>query len=60
MKRTDKLTTLIAILLFVAFLAYIGAYAYRALKGSTVTAEAMAADISVGGIASGIVRKRGV
>lgn len=55
MKRTDKLTNLIAILLFVAFLAYIGAYAYRALKGSTVTAEAMAADISVGGIASGIV-----
>lgn len=55
MKRTDKLTKLIAIVLFLALAAYIGAYAYRALTDQTVTADAVAASVSVGGTASGIV-----
>ena len=55
MKRTDKLTTLIAVLLFLALLAYLGAYAYRALRETVVTAEAVAAEFDVGGTASGII-----
>ena len=55
MKRTDKLTNWIAILLFLALLAYIGAYAYRALRENTVTAEAVSVDFDIGGIANGIV-----
>lgn len=55
MKRTDTLTTIIAILLFLAFAAYAGSYAYRALSDGTVTAEAVGASVTVGGTASGIV-----
>lgn len=55
MKRTDRLTTLIAALLFLAFAAYAGTYLYRSLTDSTVTAEATAASVSVGGTASGII-----
>ena len=55
MKRTDKLTNLIAILLFAALLCYLGAYAFRALRGVDVTAEAVAVDFDLGGTASGIV-----
>lgn len=55
MKRTDKLTNFIAFLLFAAFVVYAGAYAVRALKGTTVTAEAVAAEVRPGGVASGIV-----
>lgn len=55
MKRTDKLTNLIAILLFVALVAYLGAYAFRSLRGVDVTAEAVAAEFDIGGTASGIV-----
>ena len=55
MKRTDKLTNWIAILLFAALLAYLGAYAWRSLHRTTVTADAVAADFSVGGSANGII-----
>lgn len=55
MKRTDRLTKFIALLLFLAFAAYAGVYAYRALRDTTVTAEAVAADVTLGGPASGIV-----
>lgn len=55
MKRTDRLTNLIALLLFLALAAYIAAYAARALGGATVTAEALAADFDLSGVASGIV-----
>ena len=53
MKRTDKLTNWIAILLFAALLAYLGAYAWHSLHQTTVTADAVAADFSVGGSANG-------
>ncbi len=55
MKRTDKLTNFIAILLFLAFAVYMTAYVVRSLRTATVTAEAVAAEIKLGGIASGIV-----
>lgn len=55
MKRTDKLSNFIAILLFAAFLIYAAAYAVRAIGNTTVTAEAVAAEVRPGGLASGIV-----
>lgn len=55
MKRTDRLTGFIAVLLFLAFAAYAGVYLYNATANSTVTAEATAASVSVGGAASGII-----
>ena len=55
MKRTDRLTNIIAILLFAAFAVYAGAYAVRSLRNTTVTAEAVAAELRPGGVASGIV-----
>ena len=55
MKRTDKLTTFIAILLFAAFLIYAAAYAVHAIGNTTVTAEAVAAEVRPGGAANGIV-----
>ena len=55
MKRTDRLTNFIALLLFLALAAYIGVYAARAMRGTTVTAEAVAADFDLSGVASGIV-----
>ena len=55
MKRTDRLTNFIAILLFAAFLIYAGSYALRALRNTTVTAEAVAAEVRPGGVANGIV-----
>lgn len=55
MKRTDRLTNLIAILLFLAFAIYAAAYAVRSLRTTTVTAEAVAAEMKLGGVASGIV-----
>jgi hypothetical protein len=55
MKRTDRLTIIIALVLFLAFAAYAGSFAYRALTDQTVTAQAAVASVSVGGSASGIV-----
>ena len=55
MKRTDRLSNFIAILLFLAFAVYAGAYAVRSLRDTTVTAQAVAADVTLGGPASGIV-----
>ena len=46
MKRTDRLTTILALVLFLAFLAYVGAYAWRALTDRTVTAEATLTSVS--------------
>ena len=58
MKRTDRLTTILALTLFLTFLAYVGAYAYRALTDRTVTAEATLTSVSEEGMASGIVVRR--
>ena len=55
MKRTDRLSKFIAILLFLAFAAYLGVYAVRSLRDTTVTAEAVMADVTLGGPANGIV-----
>ena len=55
MKRTDRLTNIIALLLFAAFLAYAGVYLARTLRGTTVTAQAVSTEIELGGVASGIV-----
>ncbi len=55
MKRTDRLSKFIAILLFLAFAAYAGVYAVRAMRDTTVTAQAVAADFTLGATASGIV-----
>lgn len=55
MKRTDKLTTLIAVLLFTAVLLYVAAYGIRAMRDTTVTAQAVAVELRPGGVANGIV-----
>lgn len=55
MKRTDKLTNLIAVLLFLAVALYVAAYAIHAMKNTTVTAQAVAAEVRPGGVANGIV-----
>lgn len=55
MKRTDRLTILIAVVLFLAMAAYLGAYAVRSLETGVVTAEAISADFELSGVASGIV-----
>lgn len=55
MKRTDRLTIIIALLLFLAFAAYAASYAYKALSDQTVTAEAAATSVSADGTASGII-----
>lgn len=55
MKRTDRLTKLIAIILFLAFAAYAGVYAFRTLSGRVVTAEVSLSTVSSGAAASGIV-----
>ena len=55
MKRTDKLTNFIAILLFAAFVVYAAAYAIRSIGSTTVTAEAVVAEVRPGAVASGIV-----
>ncbi len=55
MKRNKSATTVIALVLFLTFLAYAGVYAYRFVVGGAVTAEAVSATVSVGGVASGII-----
>lgn len=55
MKRTDRLTILIALALFAAVAAYVGVYAYGALTDQTVTVEAALVSVSAEGTASGIV-----
>ena len=55
MRRTDALTNFIAILLFLAFAAYAGISAARTLRSTTVTAEAVSAEVSLSATASGIV-----
>ena len=55
MKRTDKLTHFIAFLLFAAVVLYVAAYAFRAMRNTTVTAEAVAVEVRPGGVANGIV-----
>ena len=56
MNRTDRLTTIIAVLLFLAMAAYVAAYALRSLGDAMVTAQAVGADFDVGGVASGRAR----
>ncbi|MCD8001931.1 MAG: hypothetical protein LUE95_05025 [Oscillospiraceae bacterium] len=55
MKRTDRLTNFISILLFLALLAYVVAFAVRSMQDVTVTAEALAVEYQLSGVASGIV-----
>lgn len=55
MKRTDRLTIFIALLLFLAFAAYVGVYGYTSLAERSLTAQASAASVAVDGTASGIV-----
>ena len=55
MRKTDLVTNIIAVLLFLAMLAYLGVYCFRALGDTTVTADAVAVNFDVGGTASGIV-----
>lgn len=58
MKRTDKMTNLIAVLLFAAFVLYAAAYAIHAIRDTTVTADAVATDVTLGGLANGIVIRK--
>lgn len=55
MKRTDRLTTIIALLLFLALTAYMTVYLLRALDTATVTAQAVAAEADLSATASGII-----
>lgn len=55
MKRTDTVTIIIALVLFLAVAAYAGVYAYGALTDQTVTAQAAVTSVSAEGTASGIV-----
>lgn len=54
MKRSDLLTNIIAVLLFLTFAAYLLAHAWQPENGLT-TAQAMTAEFQTGGSASGIV-----
>lgn len=60
MKRTDKMTNFIAILLFAAFAVYAAVYAIHAVRDTTVTADAVSADVTLGGLATGIVIRKEV
>lgn len=55
MKRTDRVTIIIALVLFLAVAAYAGVYAYGALTDQTVTATAAVTSVTAEGTASGIV-----
>ena len=55
MKRTDRLTIIIALLLFAAFVSYVAVYVMGALSTATVTAEAVTASVTLGGVANGII-----
>lgn len=55
MKRTDRVTIIIALVLFLGVAAYVAVYAYGALTDQTVTAEAAVTSVSAEGAASGIV-----
>lgn len=55
MKRTDRLTILTALALFLAVAAYAAVYAYGALTDQTVTVEAALTSVSADGTARGIV-----
>ncbi|MBQ9412996.1 MAG: hypothetical protein IJU29_07880 [Oscillospiraceae bacterium] len=55
MRRTDRLTKLTAALLFLALLAYLGVYVFRALRSATVTAQAVDAEMTAVVNASGLL-----
>ena len=55
MRRTDIYTTFIALLLFLAFAAYAGFSAWRVLRSTTVTAQAVSAEYTLGGVAEGVI-----
>lgn len=55
MKRTDTLTRLVSLLLFGAFLAYLGVYIVRAATDNVRTAPAVFVSLTENGIASGLV-----
>lgn len=55
MKRTDRLTITIAVILFLALAAYLAAYLIRAVNDSAVTAEAVASEFALSAVANGIV-----
>lgn len=55
MKRTDTVTKIVAILLFLTVLSYAGASLYSSINERVITAEAVRASVSEGGVASGII-----
>ena len=58
MQRTDRMWNLIAVILFLAMLAYLGSSLLHAAFDGVVTAESTAADLSPGAAASGLVLRR--
>ncbi len=55
MKRTDALTKLVSVLLFAAFLAYLGVYIIRSATDNIRTAPAVFVSLAENAVASGIV-----
>jgi len=55
MKRTDTVTRIVVILLFIAVAAYIGVYFYSSATDRMVTADATFASVTTGGTATGII-----
>ena len=55
MKRTDTVTKIVAILLFLAFFAYAGAYFHASVTSRITTAEAVRSTVTSSGVASGII-----
>ena len=55
MKRTDRMTHILIAVLFLAFVAYVTVFAVKRLGNATVTAQAVTAEVRIGGVATGIV-----
>ncbi|MCC8079057.1 MAG: hypothetical protein LIO57_03200 [Oscillospiraceae bacterium] len=55
MKRTDRFTIITSLIIFLAFLCYAGYALYGSITDATVTAEAVAATVEIGGQATGII-----
>ncbi|MCC8048321.1 MAG: hypothetical protein LIO52_04390 [Oscillospiraceae bacterium] len=55
MKRTDRFTIITSLIIFLAFLCYAGYALYSSITDATVTAEAVAATVEIGGQATGII-----
>ena len=55
MKRTNRLSTIISLVLFAAAVIYGAVWLYRSYSGSFITTEAVTGQVTIGGSAEGII-----